>query len=232
MPESIAPALNQTLAERMLESLQAAIVEGELQPGDKLREPELAARYGTSRGPLREALRRLEARKLVTNTPNTGARVVSLSREQLLELYDMREALEGMTCRLAATHIADSEIAAIGALLDRHEKEMTRQDGRDYFRQEGDLDFHFRIAQNCGNQLLANILCVDHYHLMRLYRYKFSATPGRPVRALYEHRRILEALRERDGELAELLMRKHIRAARDNVARQSNNDAAESTRSL
>ncbi|MFK8053153.1 MAG: GntR family transcriptional regulator [Woeseiaceae bacterium] len=219
--------LTSTLADQMLESLQSAIVEGELQPGDKLREPDLAKRYGTSRGPLREALRRLEARKLVTTAPNTGARVVSLSNEQLLELYDMREALEGMTCRLAATNISDDEITGLDELLNQHEAELTRQAGRDYFRQEGDLDFHFRIAKACGNTLLANVLCIDHYHLMRLYRYKFSTTPGRPARALYEHRRIFEALRERDGELAELLMRKHIRAARENVARQfsDTNDA-------
>ncbi|MEM7284403.1 MAG: GntR family transcriptional regulator, partial [Pseudomonadota bacterium] len=99
-----------TLSEHVFETLQNAIVTGKLVPGEKIKEPELAKRFGTSRGPLRDALRRLEARRLVTNTPNAGARVVSLSLKQLVELYQVREALEGMTCRLAAVHMSDQEI--------------------------------------------------------------------------------------------------------------------------
>ncbi len=206
-----------TLADQLLAALQTAIVQGDLKPGMKLREPELATRFGTSRGPLRDALRRLEARRLVVTTPNAGARVVSLSHEQLLELYEVREALEGMTCRLAASHMSDADINELAELLDRHANEIERQDGRKYFRQQGDLDFHFRIAAGCGNALLKNAVCVDHYHLMRMYRHKFSNRHGRPRRALREHRRILEALQERDGELAEMLMRRHIRAAHQTI---------------
>ena len=207
-----------TLSDQVLETLQAAIDEGELEPEQRLREPVLSKRIGVRRGPMREALRRLESRRLITTAPNTGARVVALSKTQLLALYDVREALEGMTCRLAAENISEEDLAGLSTLLDQHETELERQDGRDYFRQEGDLDFHFRIAMACGNSMLSTILCTDHYQLMRLYRYKFSASPGRPARALREHRRILEALYERDGELAEILMRRHIRHARDNVA--------------
>lgn len=202
-----------TLAERVLDALQTAIVSGDLAPGEKIREPELAKRFGTSRGPLRDALRRLEARHLVTNTPHSGARVVSLSRQQLVELYQVREALEGMTCRLAAANMTDDEIDELTSLLDRHEAEVRRKGGAEYFQQEGDLDFHFRIASHCRNELLKSALCEDHYHLMRLYRHKFSSRAGRPQRALAEHRTILDAIRDRDGELAELLMRRHIRSA-------------------
>lgn len=205
-----------TLSEQVFEALQAAIVSGDLQPGEKIREPELAKRFGTSRGPLRDALRRLEARRLVINTPNAGARVVSLSRQQLVELYQVREALEGMTCRLAAEHMTDDEIRRLSDLLDRHEVEIQRKDGAEYFRQEGDLDFHFQVASGCKNELLRSSLCEDLYQLMRMYRYKFSSRLGRPVNALEEHRQILGAIRDRDGELAEILMRRHIRKARHN----------------
>ena len=205
-----------TLSEQVFEALQSAIVSGDLAPGEKIREPELAKRFGTSRGPLRDALRRLEARRLVVNTPNAGARVVSLSRQQLVELYQVREALEGMTCRLAAEHMTDEEIGRLSDLLDRHEVEIKRKGGAEYFRQEGDLDFHFQIASGCKNELLRSSLCEDHYQLMRLYRYRFSNRLGRPVNALEEHRQILSAIRDRDGELAEILMRRHIRKARDN----------------
>lgn len=202
-----------TLSERVLEALQNAIVTGDIKPGEKLREPELARQFGTSRGPLRDALRRLEARRLVTNKPNSGARVVSLSPQQLVELYQVREALEGMTARLAASNMSDEEIGELTQLLDRHEEEVQRKDGAAYFQQEGDLDFHFRIAEGCRNELLRSSLCEDHYHLMRLYRHKFSSRHGQPRNALAEHRMILEAIRERDGELAEVLMRRHIRKA-------------------
>jgi DNA-binding GntR family transcriptional regulator len=206
-----------TLSDHLLESLQKAIVEGDLAPGEKLREPELAKSYGTSRGPLRDALRRLEARRLVLSTPNAGARVTSLSSGQLIELYQVREALEGMTCRLAATHMSERELDELDALLTTHERALEQAGGRRYFRQEGDLDFHYRIARGCGNALLASSVCVDYYQLMRMYRHKFSAHRDRPARALAEHRRILSALTERDGELAEILMRRHIRAARKTI---------------
>jgi DNA-binding GntR family transcriptional regulator len=208
-----------TLSEQVFEALQNAIVSGDLAPGEKLREPELSRKFGTSRGPLRDALRRLEARNLVTNTPNAGARVVSLSDQQLIELYQVREALEGMTCRLAATQMTDDEITELSDLLDRHEVEIEKKGGAEYIRQEGDLDFHFRIAKGSKNDLLRSSLCEDHYQLMRLYRFKFSDRLGRPQRALTEHRLILEAIRDRDGELAELLMRRHIRNARKAIER-------------
>ncbi|MEM9057606.1 MAG: GntR family transcriptional regulator, partial [Pseudomonadota bacterium] len=108
--EPLADAPSITLACRLVESLQTAIVEGAFKPGEKLREPDLARTYGTSRGPIRDALRRLESRRLVTNTPNAGARVTSLSAARLIELYQVREALEGMTARLAAEHMSDADI--------------------------------------------------------------------------------------------------------------------------
>lgn len=219
-------AAPRTLSERVFDALQTAIVTGDLKPGEKIREPELARRFGTSRGPLRDALRRLEARHLVINRPNSGARVVSLSPRKLVELYEVREALEGMTCRLAAANMTDEEIVDLGALLDRHEAEIGESDGSVYFQQEGDLDFHYRIADACGNELLRSALCEDHYQLMRLYRYKFASRAGRARRAVAEHRQIHDAIRARDSEHAELLMRRHIRNARLNFE----NHLAESAR--
>ena len=220
----------ETLADRILADLTTAIVEGDLSPGEKLREPDLAQRFGTSRGPLRDALRRLEARRLVVTTPNAGARVVSLSTEQLLALYELREALEGQTARLAAERISERELVELEALLDGHAREIEKRQGREYVRQQGDLDFHFRIARASGNALLSDTLCVDHYQLMRLYRTKFSNRHGRPHRALAEHRRILDALKDRDGELAEILMRRHIRAARDTIAQTAASTDEDSSR--
>lgn len=206
-----------TLADRVCEQIVTAIVKGELPPGHKISEPELARTYGISRGPLREAIRRLEGLRLIERKPHIGARVVKLSAEELVEIYRVREALEGMACRLAAEFMTDEEIARLRALLDEHEQSVEEHEGRAYFQKEGDLDFHFRIVQGSKNAKLLEILGSDLYHLVRMYRYQFSVSSSRPKRALKEHRQIVDAIDARDPELAELLMRRHISAARRNI---------------
>jgi DNA-binding GntR family transcriptional regulator len=208
---------SRTLADRVFEELQDAIVTGGIAPGTKITEPGLAKEYGISRGPLREAMRRLEGRHLVSRIPHVGARVVSLSLDELLELYEVREAMEGMACRLAARQMPVAEIASLKALLEKHESQAELQQNLAYYQKEGDLDFHYRIVLGSGNKKLMELLCGELYYLVRMYRYRFSATSGRPKRAFQEHYRIVDAIEQRDEELAEMLMRRHIRASRDNV---------------
>ena len=107
-----------TLADVAAHRLAHSIVTGELAQGQKLNEAELAESFGMGRGPLREALRHLEGMQLVKRIPNVGARVVVLDRKTLSDLYAVREALEGMACRIAAAQMTDDEIAQLSALLD------------------------------------------------------------------------------------------------------------------
>ncbi len=211
------PAAAQTLADRVFAAIQDAIIKGELQAGSKMSEAELAARYGVSRGPLREALRRLEGRQLLSRIPHVGVRVMALSYAQLIEIYQVREVLESMAARLAATAMDDTQVQRLRQLLQLHEQQAELQEGRAYFQSEGDLDFHYRIVQGSGNKVLIQMLCGELYHRVRLYRYQFSVTEGRPHKAWQEHHRIVEAIAERDGEMAALLMQRHIAAARRNV---------------
>src|SRR6266568_8200404 len=102
-----------TLAEQLYRKLGDAILAGDLAPGAKINEPALARHYGVSRGPLREALHRLQERKLVTRSANQGPRVVKPSAEVLAELFVVREALEGMAARLAAINATDAEIVQL-----------------------------------------------------------------------------------------------------------------------
>ena len=95
-----------TKSENLTEYLVEAIVNGELAPGSKISEPELAKRFEVSRGPLREAIMRVEGLGLIERIPHVGARVITFSADKLLELYAVREALEGMAARLAARHIS------------------------------------------------------------------------------------------------------------------------------
>ena len=221
MSEQALPILDdtETLSEQVFRTIQAAIVKGEIAPGSKISEPELARTYGISRGPLREAIHRLEGQKLLVRVPHVGARVVSLSHVELIELYEIRESLEGMTCRLAAERMTQAEIDDLRRVLDLHEQDAAFKAGVGYYQQEGDFDFHYRIIQGSGNQTLSRMLCGELYQLVRMYRLQFSATPNRPRQAFAEHHRILDAIAERDGELAELLMRRHIAASKRNIER-------------
>ncbi|WEL44871.1 GntR family transcriptional regulator [Pseudomonas sp. CBSPBW29] len=218
---------SQTMSENVFRRIQAAIVKGEIAPGSKISEPELARTYGISRGPLREAIHRLEGQRLLVRIPHVGARVVSLSHEELIELYEIRESLEGMACRLAAERMTDAEIEELRQVLHTHERDAAFQAGVGY-QQEGDFDFHYRIIQGAGNRTLTQMLCGELYQLVRMYRIQFSATPNRPRQAFAEHHRILDAIADRDGELAELLMRRHIGASKRNIARHFPDGAPQS----
>ena len=211
-----------TLADRVCQQIVNSIVTGELLPGQKISEPGLAKLYGISRGPLREAIRRLEGWRLIERKPHVGARVVQLSAGELVEIYRVREALEGMASRLAAENMTAEEIASLKELLDSHEDSIAQQEGRAYFQKEGDLDFHYRIVQGSKNAKLQELLGDDLYQLVRMYRYQFSVSSSRPKRALKEHRQIVDAIEARDAELAEMLMRRHISAARQNIEAKLN----------
>jgi DNA-binding GntR family transcriptional regulator len=199
--------------------LQEAIVKGEIAPGSKLKEADLAAAYGIGRGPLREALNRLEGRRLVKKIPHVGAQVVDLDLKELAEIYLIRESLEALACRLSAEKMSDQALAELGELLQTHRAYVDAIDGKRYFNQQGDLDFHYRIIQGSGNQSLIDLLCDELYQWVRRYRFIGSHHSSRPQQALAEHQRIYEALASRDGELAALLMQRHIQTARLNIER-------------
>ncbi|GAA4889616.1 GntR family transcriptional regulator [Ferrimonas pelagia] len=197
-----------TLADRTLIQLQHAIIGGELEPGSKINEQAIAARFGISRGPLREALQRLEQRKLVERIPHVGARVVSLTEAKLADLYQVRAELEAMACRLAAVQIKPDQLDALHQLLDRQQAVFSQQPITEF---QGDIDFHFGIIQASNNQTLIATLTGDLYHQLQMYRYQCSSG-RRPLEALAQHRQILAAIQNGDGELAALLMRRHIEA--------------------
>lgn len=209
-----------TIADQLLETLKMRIIKGEIQAGSKFTEQDLAGTFQVSRGPLREALRRLEGLHLVEHVSHRGVRVVNLNAGELLEIYEIRESLEGTAAALAAHKMTDAEITELKDLLNQHERDIERSDGSDYFQKEGDFDFHYRIIQGSKNGHLIKLLCDELYHLIRMYRYRSSTTLSRPVRALAEHRNIATAIEERDSALAEMLMRRHISGARRNIEEQ------------
>lgn len=206
-----------TLARRTFDSIKADIISGELAQGSKIVESDLALKYGISRGPLREAIHRLERIKLIVRIPHAGSRVVTLDTKMMEDIYTAREAIEGMAARLAARLMTDDEIASLSTLLDQHEAAISETDGRVYFQREGDIDFHFRIAVASQNQWILEKLNGELYQLIRMCRHQSGQFPARAQTALDQHRQIAAAIGGRDEELAELLMRRHISGAWDIV---------------
>lgn len=210
----------QSLVDIVAERIEAAIISGQLAPGSKLSEQGLAASLGVSRGPLREAIRRLEGRKLLERTPNIGVRVAQLSLHDLHEILLVREALEGMAAGLAAKNMSDREIAELAKLLDSHGRQESIKEGIGYYQESNDFDFHFRVVKGSGNARLIAMLTGDLYYLLRVYRYKSSTKPGRAQEALDEHKALVAALEARDPQAAEAAMRLHLSNARRVVEEQ------------
>ena len=105
-------------------------------------------------------------------------------------------------------------------LLTAHEAQIQSEDGRLYYQKAGDLDFHYQIVNLSGNRRLFDLLCGELYHLLRLCRVKTSSQPSRPERAFKEHHHIVDAIEQGDGELAEILMRRHISNAKEMLISQ------------
>lgn len=207
-----------TSSDKTFLQMRQDIVEGAIAPDTKLREPELSTKYGVSRAVIREAINRLESCHLVERRANVGAKVVSLTPQGLIELYQTREALEGMAARLAARLMQDSEIDEMEQLLSAHF--ATVQHGESYYQEAGDLDFHYRIILGSKNRHLIEVLIHGLYHLVRMYRVQFGMTGPRVTTAFDEHRQIVNAIRRRDEELAEMLMRRHITYSRNTIERK------------
>ena len=227
------PAEAQTIADSALQRLTEVILSGELKPGAKVSEPELARRFGISRAPLREAIRRLEERSVLTRAPRLGARVVVLSPARVQQIFMVREAIEGMIAREAAKVITDAEIAHLRANLARQKARSEEIGFTNFLTRELDSDFHTYIAQCSRNEFLIKFLCEDYATLIGLCRRHLRQVPERGYRAFVEHGRIVDALEDRDPDMAELTMRRHITASRQVLeasVQEPRRDAARSKR--
>ncbi|MBR9727234.1 GntR family transcriptional regulator [Shewanella intestini] len=209
-----------TVADKTFIQLRNDIVEGEIAAGSKLSEQELSTKFQVSRAVIREAINRLETCHLVERKANVGARVVSLTTESLIELYVIRESLEGMAARLAAVNMTSEDIDGLQQLLSRHSEQV--KGGESYYQEAGDVDFHYRIILGSKNKQLINLLVDGLYHLVRMYRVQLGMVGPRVTTAFDEHQHIAHAITNNDPELAELLMRRHIMYSKNNIEAQLN----------
>lgn len=204
-----------TAADKTFYTLRTDIVEGRIAAGSKLSEAELSTKYGVSRAIIREAISRLASCHIVERKANIGARVVALSLEGLIELYQVRESLEGMAARLAAKNMTAEQITELNTLLNQHAASV--KDSQSYYQEAGDVDFHYRIIIGSHNTQLITLLTEGIYHLVRMYRVQLGMAGPRVTTAFAEHQHIAQAIANRDAELAEMLMRRHITYSRQNI---------------
>ena len=194
---------------------------GDLPPGARLRETDLAERLGISRTPVREAIRMLEADDLVIHQPRQGATVRRLGHGEVVELYEMRAVLEGTAARLAARGASMVEIEELAALNEAMSAASTPVAARDLNRQ-----FHHALRQAARNRFLGRSMAAIQKTLLILGPTTLT-DPARAAEVVAEHAAILTALAGRDGPRAEAAMRAHIEAALKMRLRDLRNRAAE-----
>ncbi|MVT53274.1 FCD domain-containing protein [Bradyrhizobium yuanmingense] len=195
------------LGEAVFRSLCKALQAGSYRAGDRLREEEVAQRLKVSRTPVREALGRLAARGFVAPAGGRGLIVRNLDISEVLELYAMREIMEGAAARLAAEHASPPEI---DALRDIEQAFVEANDAAEMARLN--RAFHEAICRAARNRYLDNASRELQDWIALLGPTTFTVT-GRPRTSHGEHQAIIAAIAARDGDKAEQLARAHIREA-------------------
>ena len=203
---ALAPAASQRIATH----LRDAILSGKIGPGERIRQEEVAERLGTSRLPVREALRMLEAEGLTEHTANKGARVPALDRHELDVLYQMRERLEPLALTESLPHLTGSQIRELEDLADRIAADTDLSEFLVL-----DRAFHLGSYAGCGTEhLLATVTRM--WNSTQPYRRMFMTLGGPDRRWIvdHEHRLILDAIKRQDSVDAERFLSGHIRRTR------------------
>jgi DNA-binding GntR family transcriptional regulator len=219
-PEELQEA-SRTLAQAAYDALRAMILSGELKPGERLGERELARRLEVSRTPLREALRRLERDGLAVNKPGLGYCAIEFEPRVVTEIFEYREALELYACRAAAERIGDEAIrelaATVAALAVFEDKETLTVD---QVREELELGFriHQIIAREADNRMIYEAL-LQLYDRLRLLEWIDLLWIDKWPVTRSEHRELAAAITARDGAEAVRVVQRHLRRCREDALR-------------
>ena len=211
-------------SEAAYDLLRSAVMEGLLQPGQRLREIDVSDWLEMSRTPVREAFRRLERDGLITFAPHKGMTVTVLDHGAIMELYRMREVLEGSAASLAAQHATDAEIAALEDMILQQE---SFSDDDSQMLAGHNVAFHNAIYAAAHNRYLLRSLHGLRDSMALLGRTTYSV-PGRVVAAMDEHRTVVGAIARRDPGAADAAMRAHLRGAQHARLRQMQGKTAAS----
>jgi DNA-binding GntR family transcriptional regulator len=201
------PLERRTLREQAADHLRAEVYSGRLAPGEELGEVALARSLGISRGPLREAIGQLAAEGLVTIIPRRGAVVRRLNRQEFIDAYQVREALESLAIRLAVPQLSEAERLRLHEMCEQMESTAAQAKVDRFF--EINRAFHAEIVRCSGNRKLAEVHGQLVHQMARLMRKSVQLRGGLQQSAA-EHRAILAAVDAGDAELAARLLEDHI----------------------
>lgn len=206
------------LREIVFETIREAIISGDLRPGERLMEVQLAEEMGVSRTPVREAIRKLELEGFVVMIPRKGAYVAGISMKDIADVFEIRTALESLAAGLAAERITEDEMEELERLL-VSVAESTESNNLQALV-DTDTDFHDIIYKASRNERLVQIINNLREQIQR-FRTTSLAHPGRMRKALEEHKQIVEALSERNIALAQTLAQEHIENAENSMLEAS-----------
>jgi DNA-binding GntR family transcriptional regulator len=196
---------HRTLRERILFTIRAAIVNGQIPPGTRIMEPELAERFGISRTPIREAIRQLESEGLISVIPRRGAIVASISPQDIANFYELKMILEGHAARLAAKNLTENDLTKMETV----NRQIEAASAKKNLSRVLDLhnEFHEIFLRACGNDILHAIVqnLVKQFQRFRL----IPVMPGKIKGSVRQHVEIIEAFRRKDAARAEKLVRKN-----------------------
>lgn len=203
-----APRLHRegTFANRTEAVLRDMVLDGTLKPGERLNEVSLAADLGISRGPLREAIQRLVSEGLLTVISHRGAFVRTFTRQEIVDLYELRTALELHAVRLLCRRAADADLADLEAVLSAAQEKVAETTETAY---PPELDFHLQIVVLTNNQALLSA-ALETQRLLSLARTMSASKPTRARAAVVEHEELVAALKDRDQERAVRRMEEHL----------------------
>ena len=207
-------ANGKSLRGQVFDKIRSDILKGRYQKGDELVECTIGKELGVSRTPVREAIRQLELEGLVQLIPNKGAFVTGISASDVRDIYLIRSRLEGLAARMAAEHISSEQLAEMEetiVLSDYHVK-------KEHFEQVCEMDgkFHKLLYAASGSRILEHTLTDFHQYVQRV-RMASITNRIRMHKSNSEHEKILEAIRNKDGDQAEKVAAEHISNTVENL---------------
>lgn len=200
-------AANYLLGQKIFQKIRQDIITGKYSREEELKELLIATEMGVSRTPVREALRQLEREGLVRIIPNKGTYVVGISAQDMKDIYEIRASLEGLCAKRAAQWATPEQLEALEEILYLTEYHMKKGHAQQVIELAG--KFHEILYEVGGNRMMNHVL--ENYFLyLEEVRKVFFSIPEKAKEANLEHRRILEAVRAKDGEKAEHAVNVHI----------------------
>ena len=212
---------DRSLGGRVFKRLREDILKGRYKQQDELREATIGKELGVSRTPVREALRQLELEGLVTIVPNKGAYVTGISQKDIWDIYQMRKYLEGMCARWAAEHITEDQLEELEETILLSEFQMKKENGYNKEQVTGlDGRFHTILYEASGSRMLCHVL-TDFHRYVQMARKSSINVKARAEKSIEEHKAILQAIRDRNPDLAEQLAKEHIVHVMQNLKKKN-----------